>query len=127
MQTTFEKNIDWLTNKISSKIEYFTDNREVAIGLLNKYPQSKTNLVSKLFYKPQDGILNAKLGFNKNVIGDMNKTIALKTKIRTSIIGFLDHCKALKQNGLITTAIAEELKETLSKEEIELLVYHLKR
>lgn len=127
MQTTFEKNIELLTKKISSKIEYFISNRETAIELLNKYPQSKTNLVSKLFYKPQDGILNAKLGFNKNVIGDMNKTIALKTKIRTSIIEFSDHCKASKQNGLITTAIAEEIKETLSKEEIEQLIFHLKR
>lgn len=57
----------------------------------------------------------------------MEKITFFKTKIRTSIIEFSDHCKAIKQNGLITTAIAEEIKETLSKEEIEQIIFHLKR
>lgn len=49
-----------------------------------------------------------------------------KQKIRLAIIDFKDKCDSYGQSGLITTAIAEEIKEVLSKEQISWLIYHLK-
>ena len=57
----------------------------------------------------------------------MKTIISRKQKIRLAIIDFKDTCEAQKQNGLVPTAIADEIKESLSKEQIEWLVYHLIR
>ena len=57
----------------------------------------------------------------------MSSIVSSKQQIRLAIIVFKDICEAQKQNGLIPTAIADEIKESLSKEQIEWLVYHLIR
>ena len=50
-----------------------------------------------------------------------------KEKLLVAIIDFKDICETLGQNGVISTAIAETLKESLSDAQIEQLIYHLKR
>ena len=57
----------------------------------------------------------------------MSSIISSKQKIRLAIIDFKDICEAQKQNGLIPTSIADEIKESLSKEQISWLIYHLTR
>lgn len=57
----------------------------------------------------------------------MSSIISSKQKIRLAIIDFKDICEVEKQQGLLATAIADEIKESLSKEQIEWLVYHLIR
>ena len=57
----------------------------------------------------------------------MSSIVSSKQQIRLAIIDFKDICEAQKQNGLIATSIADEIKESLSKEQIEWLVYHLIR
>jgi len=55
----------------------------------------------------------------------MEAIIASKRKIRLAIIDFKDICTTQKQNGLMCTAIADEIKESLSKEQISYLIYNL--
>lgn len=57
----------------------------------------------------------------------MSSIVSSKQQIRLAIIDFKGICEAQNQNGLIPTAIADEIKESLSKEQIEWLVYHLIR
>mgnify|MGYP000226682584 CR=1 FL=1 len=57
----------------------------------------------------------------------MSSIVSSKQQIRLAIIDFRDICEAKKRNGLIPIAIADEIKESLSKEQIEWLVYHLIR
>ena len=57
----------------------------------------------------------------------MDAIIGRKQKIRLAIIDFKDICETQKQNGLLATAIADEIKESLSKEQISWLIYHLTR
>ena len=57
----------------------------------------------------------------------MENSTDLKTKIRISIANFKDKCEANGQNGLISTAIAEEIKQALSEDQIKWLIYHLNR
>ena len=55
----------------------------------------------------------------------MSSIVSSKQQIRLAIIDFKDICEAQKQNGLVPTAIADEIKESLSKEQISWLIYHL--
>ena len=55
----------------------------------------------------------------------MDAIISKKQKIRLAIIAFKDICETQKQNGLLATSIADEIKESLSKEQISWLIYHL--
>ncbi len=55
----------------------------------------------------------------------MSAIISSKQKIRLAIIDFKDICEVKKQQGLLATAIADEIKESLSKEQISWLIYHL--
>ncbi len=50
-----------------------------------------------------------------------------KEKMLIAIIDFKDICEAQGQNGVISTAIAETLKETLSESQINEVINHLKR
>lgn len=56
------------------------------------------------------------------------KTIAdLRQNIVLSIYVFKDLCATLGQNGIVSACVADALKETLTDEQIEHLIYHLKR
>jgi len=50
---------------------------------------------------------------------------ARKEKLLVAIIDFKDICETQKQQGLLATSIADEIKESLSKEQISWLIYHL--
>ncbi|MFZ4799606.1 MAG: hypothetical protein ACOYMA_19075 [Bacteroidia bacterium] len=52
---------------------------------------------------------------------------ARKQKLLVAIIDFKDICATFGQNGVISTAIAETLKETLSEAQINEIINHLKR
>ena len=55
----------------------------------------------------------------------MSLIIERKQKIRVAIIDFKDICETQKQQGLLSASIADEIKESLSKEQISWLIYHL--
>ena len=57
----------------------------------------------------------------------MDAIITRKQKIRLAIIDFKDICEVQKQQGVLSAAIADEIKESLSKEQINWLIYHLIR
>ena len=57
----------------------------------------------------------------------MKTLTASKQKMLIAIIDFKDKCATLGQNGLITTGISETLKETLSNEQIDILIKQLQR
>lgn len=50
-----------------------------------------------------------------------------KQKIRVSVIEYKDICALFGQNGIVSIGIAEELSESLNNEQIDWLIYHLKR
>lgn len=57
----------------------------------------------------------------------MSTLSAKKVQIRLAIIDFKDVCTTEKQQGILATAIADEIKESLPKEQISWLIYHLTR
>lgn len=57
----------------------------------------------------------------------MKLLTASKQKIGLSIIDFKDKCNAQGQQGVITTAIADEIIEHLSSDQVKNLIYHLNK
>jgi hypothetical protein len=49
-----------------------------------------------------------------------------KTRLLIALVDITDQCKKEGQNGLISTAIAETIKQVMSKEQINLIIEHLK-
>jgi len=55
----------------------------------------------------------------------MEEIISKRRNISLAIIDFKDICETQKQQGLLSASIADEIKESLSKEQISWLIYHL--
>ena len=61
--TTYAKNLQTLQTAFTRKIGYTIHNSETAIEVLERYTESKTNLINKIFI--DNGILNAKITFKQ--------------------------------------------------------------